>query len=172
MRSTRLLLVGLLAVAIAALVWRRGEAVGPLIAGHVVVVDGDSLSIGNKSVRLAGIDAPELGQSCTRPDNTEWGCGLEAKRELARRIGDDPVSCRQIEIDPYDRIIAICTAANGSDLAAEMVRSGYALADARDGLYLQDEAPARTARKGMWSGSFRPPWEWRARELERQDGCC
>jgi endonuclease YncB( thermonuclease family) len=172
MRSARFLLIGLVSVTILAVVWRRGEAVGPLITGHVVVVDGDSLSIGKSPVRLAGIDAPELGQSCTGPGNVEWECGLEAKRELARRIGDEPVSCRQIKIDPYDRIVATCTAANGSDLSAEMVRAGYALADGRDRRYLEHEASARIAGKGMWSGSFQTPWEWRTQTLERKDGCC
>jgi endonuclease YncB( thermonuclease family) len=172
MRFARLLLAGLVAVTIAAVVWRRGEAIGPLITGIAVVVDGDSLIIGNDPVRLAGIDAPELGQSCTGRDNVEWACGLEARQELERRIGDAPVSCRQIKIDPYDRIVATCTAATGGDLAAEMVRSGYALADARDGRHLRDETSARIAGKGMWSGSFQTPWEWRAQELERQGGCC
>jgi endonuclease YncB( thermonuclease family) len=170
MRSARFLLIGLVSVTILAVVWRRGEAVGPLITGHVVVVDGDSLSIGKSPVRLAGIDAPELGQSCTGPGEVEWACGREAKRELARRIGGEPVSCRQIKIDPYDRIVAICTASNGDDLSAEMVRAGYALADGRDRRYLEHEASARIAGKGMWSGSFQTPWEWRARMLERD--CC
>ena len=95
------MLVGLVAATFAAVLWRRGEAVGPLITGHAVVMDGDSLRVGKDPVRLAGIDAPELGQSCTGPGNVEWQCGLEARRELAGRIGDEPVSCRQIKIDPY-----------------------------------------------------------------------
>jgi endonuclease YncB( thermonuclease family) len=172
MNSTRFLLIGLISVTAAAVLWRRGEAVGPVITGHAVVVDGDSLNIGKDPVRLAGIDAPEFGQTCTGPGNVEWQCGFEAKRELARRIGDKPVSCRQIKIDSFDRIVAICTAENGDDLSAEMVRSGYALADGRDRRYIQDETSARIASKGMWSGSFQTPWEWRAQMLEREDGCC
>ena len=31
---------------------------------HVRVVDGDSLFLGNKEVRLSGIDAPEYKQTC------------------------------------------------------------------------------------------------------------
>ena len=172
MNSARFVLIGLVAVTVAAALWRRGEAVEPVITGHAVVVDGDSLRIGQHAVRLAAIDAPELGQSCTGPGNVEWACGLEAKRQLAGRIGDKPVSCRQMKIDPYDRIVAICTAANGGDLSAEMVRSGYALADGRDGRHLEDEASARIAGKGMWSGSFQTPWEWRTWRLEREDRCC
>ena len=169
MNSSPFLLIGLISVAVVAALWRHAEAAGPVITGHAVVVDGDSLRIGNDPVRLAGIDAPELGQSCTGPSNVEWECGLEAKRQLAGRIGNKPVSCRQIKIDSYDRIVAICTTANGDDLSAEMVRSGYALTGGGDHRYIQEETLARSAGAGMWSGSFRIPWEWRTQELERED---
>jgi endonuclease YncB( thermonuclease family) len=172
MNSARLLLIGLISVTVVAVFWRRGEAVGPTITGHAVVVDGDSLRIGKDPVRLVGIDAPELDQTCTGPGNVEWECGREARRELTGRVGDKPVSCRQIKIDSYDRILAICTAENGDDLSAEMVRSGYALADGRDRQYIQDETSARIAGRGMWSGSFQTPWEWRAQTLEREGRCC
>jgi endonuclease YncB( thermonuclease family) len=172
MNSARILLIGLVSVTVLAALWQRGEALGPPITGHAVVTDGDSLRIENTPIRLAGIDAPELGQSCTGPSNVEWPCGIEARQQLARRIGDEPVSCREIKIDPYHRIVAQCTAANGDDLSAEMVRSGYALADGRDRRYLEHEALARIAGKGMWSGSFQTPWEWRTQALEREDRCC
>jgi endonuclease YncB( thermonuclease family) len=172
MSAPGLLLIGLVSVTVAAALWRHAEAAGPVIAGHAVVMDGDSLRIGDDAIRLAGIDAPELGQSCTGPGNVGWACGLEAKRQLAERIGDKPVSCRQIKIDLYDRIVAICTTANGDDLSAAMARSGYALPDGSDPRYKAEETFARSAGAGMWSGSFQIPWEWRMHELERQDGCC
>jgi endonuclease YncB( thermonuclease family) len=172
MNSARFLLIGLVSVTVAAALWRHAAPAAPVITGHAVVVDGDSLRIRDDAIRLAGIDAPELGQSCTGPDNVEWACGLEAKRRLAERIGDRPVSCRQIKIDPYDRIVAICTTANGDDLSAAMTRSGYALPDGGDPRYRAEETFARSAGAGMWSGSFQIPWEWRTQELERQNDCC
>jgi endonuclease YncB( thermonuclease family) len=171
MSSAHFLLIGLVSVTVATGLWRHANGTGPLITGHAVVMDGDSLRIGDAPVRLVGIDAPELGQSCTGPHDVKWECGLAAKQELARRIGDAPVSCRQIKIDLYGRIVALCMA-NGDDLSAEMVRSGYALADGRDRRYLREERSARIAGKGLWSGSFQTPWEWRTERLERDDGCC
>ncbi|NCO87895.1 MAG: thermonuclease family protein, partial [Rhodobacterales bacterium] len=35
------------------------------IAGPVAVIDGDTLDVGGTRVRLYGIDAVELSQSCT-----------------------------------------------------------------------------------------------------------
>jgi endonuclease YncB( thermonuclease family) len=172
MNCIGLLLIGLVSATVAAALWRHAEGAGPVITGHAVVVDGDSLRIGGHAIRLAGIDAPELGQSCTGPSNDEWACGLEAKQRLGRLIGDGLVSCRQIELDPYNRIVAKCTAADGGDLAAGMVRTGYALPNGGDPRYLREERLARNAGAGMWSGSFQIPWEWRTQELERQDGCC
>ena len=36
----------------------------PLIVGEVQVVDGDTLYIGSRKIRLWGIDAPETQQTC------------------------------------------------------------------------------------------------------------
>jgi endonuclease YncB( thermonuclease family) len=91
---------------------------------YAIVIDGDTLLIRTVSIRLTGIDAPELGQKCKRPDDVEWDCGLDAKRVLAEKIGNEPVSCRQLYIDLYDRIFARCRASNGDDLSAIMVLEG------------------------------------------------
>ena len=136
------------------------------IKGDAIVGDGDTMLVEKDSIRLAGIDAPELGQTCRRPGDSEWNCGLDAKRMLAETICDKPISCRQLYFDAYGRILALCAASSGDDLSATMVRSGYALADGRDQRYLAEETAAHLAGKGIWSGSFQTPWEWRAERLE------
>ncbi len=60
-----LALIGL--VAGLALVVTRLERVSTReLGGGATVVDGDSLEIGAVRIRLRGIDAPELRQTCTR----------------------------------------------------------------------------------------------------------
>ncbi len=55
------------------------------------------------------------------------------------------------------------------ELNAEMVRLGWALAyrPGNDPFprpeYEPEEAEARAAGRGMWRGTFIPPWEWRHR---------
>jgi len=168
MRPPRSALIVLAQLAVA-LLCSDARAEVPEIKGRAVVGDGDTVLIGKDTIRLAGIDAPELGQKCRRTGDIEWDCGLDARRMLAAMIGDRPVSCRQLHFDPYGRILATCAASNGDDLAAAMVHSGYALADGRDQLYLAEEKAARLGGKGLWSGSFQTPWEWRAERREAED---
>ena len=139
------------------------------IIEYPVVLGGGTLLIRTVTIKLAGIDALELGQKCMGRGNIEWECGLHAKRALAEKIGDGPVSCRELQIDAYGRPSATCAASSGEDLAAAMVRSGYALACGQR--YLEEEKAARSAGKGMWSGSFQTPWEWRALQPDPPETC-
>ena len=48
--------------------------------------------------------------------------------------------------------------------SAWMVREGWALPFVRySSRYVPDEATAREARRGIWSGAFIAPWDWRHR---------
>ncbi|MFG1298162.1 thermonuclease family protein [Xanthobacter sp. V3C-3] len=152
-----LILAGLAAVT--GLLGRNEELAGP-----ATVIDGDTLDIAGIHVRLAGIDAPELKQQCVRR-NRPWPCGEAARRALEEAIGGARVSCASSERDVYGRPVARCRAGT-LDLADHMVREGYALAyRGRD--YAGAEAEARAGRRGVWSGTFEPPAEWRAAHPRR-----
>ena len=151
------------------LLWQASNAGAPDIVEYATVNDGDTLLIGEVSVRLAGIDAPELSQRCRGPTSVEWPCGLDARRMLAEKIDGKPVFCRQLHLDESDRATATCAASDGDDLSAAMVRAGYALAVGREHQYLAQEAAARASGAGIWSGSFQTPWEWRAQQLDALD---
>jgi endonuclease YncB( thermonuclease family) len=133
------------------------------IAGRAEIIDGDSFEIGGKGVRLFGVDAPEGRQSCTR-DGREWACGTEAERKLRSLIGGRTVACTQRDVDSYGRIVAVCRS-GAADLAAEMVRSGFATAYRRYGNdYVDEEDQARAARRGVWAGEFTRPEDYRRDE--------
>ncbi len=71
------------------------------------------------------------------------------------------MTCEDLGRDKYDRIIGRCTVA-GEDLGAWMVLQGWALAYRWYSLdYVDEEAEAQTARRGLWAGEFVKPWEWR-----------
>jgi endonuclease YncB( thermonuclease family) len=57
-------------------------------------------------------------------------------------------------------VLATCALPDGSDINAWMVRQGWALAYYSEA-YRTEEDEAHAARRGVWAGSFIPPWEWR-----------
>jgi len=149
----------LVAAAVAALVILAEEQA--TVAGLGTATDGDTLRVGDLAIRLAGIDAPELRQSCTR-DERPTECGVDAKAELARLVEGSVVRCRIEGRDRYRRYLARCRA-GGADLGAVLVRSGLALS--YDGGYDREEAQARAEKAGLWAGSFVDPAEWRREHL-------
>ena len=126
-------------------------------AGGGRAVDGDSLFVGGVEIRLAGIAAPELRQSC-EAGGKAYRCGEEARRALAEILAGGPVTCRAQGRDRYGRRIARCSA-GGEDLGAALVAEGWAIP--MDGEYSGEEARARRARLGLWAGTFEPPASFR-----------
>ena len=130
------------------------------IAGKPRVIDGDTLEVAGQRIRLHGIDSPERRQPCYR-DGKPWRCGEDAAKALAGKIGSRPVTCEERDRDRYGRIIAICFA-DGEDLNGWLVLQGLALAYRRYSLdYVDQEADAQLARRGIWATRFVLPWEWR-----------
>ena len=131
------------------------------ISGFAVVIDGDTIKISNKKIRLHGIDAPEKKQNCTK-NLKEYNCGVVATEALIKKIGKNVVKClTQKNKDRYNRFIGVCFA-DQEDLNKWMVRNGYAIAYSRYSKdYILDEDFAETNKLGLWSGAFLKPEKWR-----------
>ncbi len=130
------------------------------IAGPATVIDGDTLDIAGVRVRLWGIDAPESRQVCSVA-GTEYPCGGRATQHLRALVGGRPVACEPRGADRYGRTVAVCRS-DGRDLGAAMVRDGWAVAFVRYSLdYVAQEQEAKTARRGLWEGTFTAPEIWR-----------
>ncbi len=134
------------------------------LSGPFGVVDGDTLMKGSERLRLKGMDAPELSQSCGTPPDL-WPCGIAARQALVS-LTDGPVLCHVRGRDKYQRLLATCTRET-VDIAAEMVRSGHALSY---GAYKKEERAAKAARLGVWSGPFAEPGAWRKSHKTEQSG--
>ena len=151
------LLTVLLALAlIAALRYLPGDWAATL-EGRPRIVDGDSLVLRDRRLRLVGLDAPELAQTCTKNGN-EVPCGEMARDRLRQIVGSRAVLCETEGRDRYSRLLATCYAGD-KDIGAEIVRSGWAVAD---GDYAWAEAQARAESAGIWSMQFTEPSAWRA----------
>jgi endonuclease YncB( thermonuclease family) len=132
------------------------------------VIDGDSLRAGGIDIRLIGIDAPELRQTCRESDGREWPCGRIAKERLAALASRGELACAVQGYDRYSRMLAVCSAGEVADLGEALVREGYAVH--YGGIttrYTIAEAQARTAGRGMWRGPFERPEDWRAGNRRR-----
>lgn len=151
----------LLLAVVLALAMPPGPAGATSLTGRASVIDGDTLEIRGVRIRLHAIDAPESAQTCRRWYGRTWRCGAAAANALAERIGQAPVQCVGRGTDRWRRLVAVCSQ-GGRDLGRWMVASGWAVAETRYGrAYVADEAAARRAGRGIWSGRFERPSEWR-----------
>ncbi|MBP7149569.1 MAG: thermonuclease family protein [Acidobacteria bacterium] len=146
------------------------EPAGPAAPAVEVlaVLDGDTLRVnsGGKSqtVRLIGIDAPELHHEESEPQFL----AEEARDALRERIGRGPVRLvpdRGAGKDKYGRRLAYVETESGADLGAELVAAGLARVltkfdFAREERYVDLETQARAAGRGLWREQGRAELAW------------
>jgi endonuclease YncB( thermonuclease family) len=147
------------------------------------VIDGDTIRMGDVSLRLWGIDAPEADQLCRSAAGEAFECGPAAGEHLAGLIANKLVWCgppmsedgRQlppaelpVPRETYGRPIVTCRVRDGgaeTDIAQAMARDGFAHlyedADGVKSIYQADAEQALSARAGLHEGDFLPPWLWR-----------
>lgn len=99
-----------------------------LLAGGpapVYAIDGDTIQVGWRTVRLLGVDTPEYGH-----------CGFRKATAMTKRLIADGVRLRHVSgTDRYGRTLAYVRIADGRDVGTVLLRSGLAVAryDSRDG---------------------------------------
>lgn len=127
------------------------EPVAPLpmpdtiLHGTCWVIDGDTIVIDSRHIRLAGIDAPEL----------DHPYGKQSKWALVKLCKGQTITARIRPELSYDRVVAECFLPDGRDLSAEMVRAGMALDWPKfsGGKYRHLETP--DARRKLWRADAR-----------------
>lgn len=147
-------------------------AVGVLLAlpalaameGEPQIVDGNTLRLGEREVRLYGVDAPEAEQTC-RQHGTAYPCGSIAAARLHTLAGGAPVRCEPEGRDPAGRTVAVCYNGHGQDMGEALVLMGWAVARPEAvARYREAEAAAKRSASGLWGGRFVEPWRWRRGE--------
>ena len=140
------------------------------ISGKAKVVDGDTIKINKKKIRLFGIDAPEKEQICKKiyisflifNFQKDYNCGEKSTLALLKKLKDKKVKCilEQAQ-DKYKRNIGTCYV-DGQNINRWLVRNGYALAYRRfSKKYVPDEQYAKGNKLGIWRGTFVKPEKWR-----------
>jgi len=133
------------------------------IVGIPLIVDGDTVEIDGKKIRLDGIDAPETDQVCLDVKGERWACGIAARDHLNQKAGGKVWTCHVHGTDRYRRSLAVCEA-DGLSINQWIVANGWALSFVRySHRYDADEQTARKRNTGLWAGAFVAPWDWRHR---------
>lgn len=152
-------------LALSTLILVSSPVIGQSVTGAGRAIDGDSLMVGQVEVRLFGIDAPELNQSCTRSSQA-WACGVTAKDQLSSLIGGQQISCAPVGKDRHGRTVARCRAGS-TNLNQTMVARGYAVAYRRYAMdYVSAEESAKAYKRGIWAGPFELPSDIRSASYE------
>lgn len=142
-------------------------------------IDGDTIRIGEVSLRLWGVDAPEDDQICLRADRSPFDCGALAKDALIKFALPGPIFCRapagtaaDIRLqESFGRPLVSCSSDQQGygqlpDIARELVAEGYAYPyEARDGeivsAYVEELNSAIQQNAGFHNGVFLKPTQWR-----------
>lgn len=144
---------------------------------QVRIHDGDTFWIGEHSLRLYGVDAPESDQQCR--GLADERCGMTARVLLGNLIARGTLQCDQMlsresrrPRDSFGRALVRCWLIERDgrvDLADELVRTGYAVQyEGDDYGYESAEAVAREAQSGLLSGCWLRPDVQRSRRAEHQ----
>lgn len=166
-------LIAITAAAIFGLVTNSADQIetvasrGDILVGKARATDGDSLRMGDKRIRLYGIDAPESAQTCMI-DGEPWTCGRASRKALERLTRGQVLTCRVRDMD-RGRYVSTCLA-SGIDLSQRMVRRGWAVAFTRYSMaYLPDEIAARRDKLALWRSKFERPAAWRASQRKARE---
>ncbi|MAU98047.1 MAG: hypothetical protein CMP81_19585 [Fulvimarina sp.] len=116
--------------------------------GDYVTHEIGTFATPSEGLRLAHVDPVGKDERCRRSGRT-YLCGHYAWQSWNNLLATSPLSCRRIA--PASGRIS-CTLADGTDLAAWLLRSGWARTapDAPD-TYRQIEAEARAKAIGIFS---------------------
>lgn len=129
--------------------------------GAIRIVDGETLGLGDRIVRLSGVAAPTRGEACRTRAGDAFDCGAAAAAALTRLVDGRDVTCRIVGRDGFGRGLGQCSVA-GADINRALVRGGFAVASS--GALRGDEAVARDAAQGLWSHGSGAPAAWRVRD--------
>ncbi len=139
-----------------------GAASAETYSGTIRIVDADTLWAGGTKIRLHGIDAQEMAQTCELADGRAWACGQWAT-DQARALYEGAFAiCDRAGPNSYDRVVARCRV-DGQDIAMRLVRDGVAEAAPKYSLdYVDAEKAAWFEGLGIWRGRVQSPADFRA----------
>jgi endonuclease YncB( thermonuclease family) len=127
-----------------------------VVAGRAAAVDGGTVNVAGRKLRLDGIEAPPAELVC-RDGAWQYRCGDDARRALDDAIGRGALDCLARPTDD-----AVCRNDQGMDIAALQVENGWAVVDLRQSSrYFAEQTRAQQEGRGLWRNDFARPETWR-----------
>jgi endonuclease YncB( thermonuclease family) len=173
-RARRIKIVGAVLILAAVLYFEakdpelEGKLVTPrndtiIHVGRADVRDGDSINFNDYRMRLHGIDALELAQTCQSKNGAnQVPCGRMAKKALEDIIGGKALECHVRDIDRYDRHVVQCYQGR-MDIGREMVARGWAEPYYKHGgsIYDMDYKDAKRDGRGAFQYEYQRASDYR-----------
>ncbi len=143
---------------------KKAQAFNPLqypaISSVSRIVSGDTLTLGNQIVKLYGVAAPDISQTCADSSGRGYRCGQQSVSWLSGWLADNTIKCHILAKDDRGVLIGVCML-GPYDIGAALINSGWAVADIRQTqIYLPYQNQALSNRRGLWQGEFYMPWDW------------
>ena len=133
----------------------------PSFSSQVSVVTADTLNAQGHYIKLYGVAAPSITQTCANRRGESYYCGKQAALWLESWLTTNPVTCRVIS-EKNGNMLGVCSLGQ-YDIGAALVNAGWAVADTRETeIYVPYEQNAQNNRDGLWQGKFYKPWDWEA----------
>ena len=118
---------------------------GGRLLGRAKIVDGDSLVIQGKEIRLFGIDAPELAHPY----------GKTAKYALRNLCKGQTIRAEYVMTDHHGRTVSRCYLEDGRDLSGEMPKLGLASDWPKFSGVLYRDLETPDSRRKLWLADAR-----------------
>ena len=132
----------------------------PATTGISRVVSGDILTLNNRVVKLFGVAAPDISQTCADASGRGYKCGQQAIAWLSSWLADNEIKCHVLGQDDRGVLTAVCML-GPYDIGAALINAGWAVADTRQTqVYVPYQNQALTNKRGLWQGEFYMPWDW------------
>ncbi len=121
---------------------------------QIYVIDADTIAIGEDRIRLKGIDAPEISQTCLC-QGQEIPCGKQATTALKAFMKDKPLACEKEKRDIYGRFLGDCFIEQNDkqqSLSQWLLEEGYAMTYHQTSeVFLEIQSQAISKKKGFWA---------------------
>ena len=135
----------------------------PYVKGHARVMTASTLYMERINIKLYGVDAPDITQTCANRHGQGYYCGREARNWLQDWLEYKEVTCHILGKIEKNWATGACFVDNNKyDVGAVVVNAGWAVAYTKNtDMYVEYENQARNNNRGLWAGTFYKPWDWR-----------